>query len=338
MSNGEGESSSQEEIDINISNFSPIIAGVMILVAFFLVGSQFYQVVPPGTEGYKVTLGDVHDQELEPGLHLKKPFITSVDQLSTRTEAYTMSGKPGEGTKADSDSIEALTREGLNIEVDLTVRYHMNEGNAPRVYSNIGDQRAIQSKIVRPTIRSSVRSCSAKFSVNGIYSDKREQFSDCIANSTTDQFQEVKGFDVEKVQLRNVMLPNKVSSAIQEKEAAQQRIETKENQIQVEKMEKKRKIVEAQGIARSNQIIGSSLSKQYLSWYWIQEGLKKGDALYITGNPAQVPGASGLPQNSSAGTSSPLLTKDIGGDLGADLGNYTENQEGMYEGMNATAQ
>jgi len=174
--------------------------------------------------------------------------------------------------------------------------------------------------------------------VNGIYSDKREQFSDCIANSTTDQFQEVKGFDVEKVQLRNVMLPNKVSSAIQEKEAAQQRIETKENQIQVEKMEKKRKIVEAQGIARSNQIIGSSLSKQYLSWYWIQEGLKKGDALYITGNPAQVPGGSGLPENSSAGTSSPLLTKDIGGDLGADLGNYTENQEGMYEGMNATAQ
>lgn len=240
-----------------------------------------WQTVPEGTEGHISTFGEVSDEPLSPGLHLKVPWIQSIGTLSTRTEAYTMSSTANEGEKMQDDSIDALTTEGLNIKVDLTVRYHMNKGNAPRVYSNIGDMNAVTSKVVRPTIRSSVRSCSAKYSVNAIYSDKRDEFSDCISNRTNDQFQEIKGFDVEAIQLRNVMLPQKVRNAIQEKEATQQQIEQKQNQIEVERKERQRKVIEAKGIAESNQIIGQSLSDAYLKWYWIQEGLKKGDAMYV---------------------------------------------------------
>lgn len=254
-------------------------AGVVLFILLTIIGG--WAIVPPGQEGYMVTLGEVGDQPLDPGLHLKIPWIQSVGTLSTRTEAYTMSSTSNDGARMQDDSIGALTNEGLNIDVDLTVRYHMREGNAPRVYSDIGGQQAIASKVVRPTIRSAVRSCSAKYSVNAIYSDRRDEFSNCISNRTTDQFDQIQGFEVEAIQLRNVNLPPKVRDAIQEKEATQQQIEKTENQIEVEKRERKRKIIEAQGIAESNQIIGQSLSEAYLQWYWIQEGLQKGDAMYV---------------------------------------------------------
>ncbi len=61
------------------------------------------------------------------------------------------------------------------------------------------------------------------------------------------------------VLIRNINLPESVEKAIQAKREAKQETERMQFIVQKEKLEAMRKQVEAQGIAKANQIIGQSL-------------------------------------------------------------------------------
>lgn len=256
-----------------------IISGIFVLL-LIITALGGWVVVDEGERGVYTRFGEVRGT-VDPGFHFKIPFVDSVTTYEVRTQAYTMSETAGEGDVNRDDAIDALTNEGLNVRIDMTVRYHINPSEVGEIYTSVGrSERQVVERIVRPTSREAVRSCSAQYSVEGIYSDQRDDFSNCVEGNINDDFSE-KGLVMETVQVRNIMLPQKVRTAIQEKQTAQERIEKKQKELEIAKLEKKRKIIEAGGIAESNQIIGESLSRQYLKWYWIQEGLEKGDAIYV---------------------------------------------------------
>jgi len=79
------------------------------------------------------------------------------------------------------------------------------------------------------------------------------------------------------------------SEAIEEKLTAEQQIEKRRFEVEVETQEANRKRVEAQGIADSNEIIANSLTQNYLTWYWIQNLDSHNSVIYV---PI---GESGLP-------------------------------------------
>jgi len=274
--------SEDQEIDPEaVASFVRKAVTAIIVLAVIVTALGAYYHVNSGERAVVTRFGKVRG-ESGPGPHFKIPFIDAVHYYEVRTQAYTMSSSKNEGQKAlRDDSIQALTSEGLNIKVDMTTRFHIQPSRVDYIYSNIGpNQRAVIERIVRPTARTAARSCSARYSVEGIYSSQRDDFTNCIREQIAGDFKS-KGLVVEAIQVRNVMLPQKVRNAIQDKQATQQKVAQKRKELQIESLEKRRKVIEAQGIAKSNHIIGQSLTPQYLRWYWIQEGLQKGDAIYV---------------------------------------------------------
>ncbi len=241
-----------------------VISAVIIVILAILVGS--IRIIPPGYVGVQVLLGKVQGRILQSGIHLVIPIV-NVNKMSVRTQEYTMSSMKEEGLRKGDDAIIALTKDGLSISLDLTVWFKLEEIEAGVVYETIGPDYI--DKIVRPAIRTAIRDAAVNYNVTEIYSTKRSELSDGIFENLFDGLQE-KGIFIDRVLLRNIVLPQKVKSAIDDKIAAEQDAQKMEYVLQKEEKEKERKLIEAEGIANANRTIKASLSTQYLQWYYVQ--------------------------------------------------------------------
>ncbi len=238
---------------------------MLIILIILLLALSFVRIVPPGYVAVQVSFGSVLNATLENGIHFVMPYVNFVI-LDVRWTEYTMSGISREGRYSGDDAIKVLTQEGLEIALDMTAIYRLDAKKAQRVYQEIGPN--YEQKIVRPILRTAIRDVGARYSVKDIYSDKRTEISDQIIDVINEPLKE-KGIEIDKILLRNVNLPEKIKEAIENKQAAEQKIQEMQNQIMISEKEADRKRAEARGIADANRIIGLGLTRRYLEWYRI---------------------------------------------------------------------
>jgi len=248
-----------------------IIIGIVVVLM-----STMTVIVDPGHVGVYELFGDVDDDEWQPGLHFKNP-LAKVTQMSVRTQDYTMSYTKGEGAKYEADVISALTKEGLTVELDMTVLYSLTPDKASDVYNTVGTNYV--DVIVRPQIRTAIRDVVALYDAKQIYSEERQAIALQIFEEMKPVLSE-RGIILEKVLLRHVQIPDELTKAIEQKLTAEQNIAKKAFEVEEAKQEADRKREEASGIADANEIIADSLSDAYLRWYWIGQ-LEKSNVYYV---------------------------------------------------------
>ena len=248
----------QKKVGIGLGGF------VAIFIALVILGKCIV-IIPPGKVGVVVLLGKVRPNPIMSGLHIINPLVNVV-KMSVRTEEHTMSIAPSEGYRKGDDAIDALTSEGLKVRLDLTAWYRLIGEKAPNVYETIGPN--YESKIVRPALRTAIRDAVVKYTAAGIYGKQREQVILDI-ESILSKLTENRGILIEKILLRNVILPKRLMDAIDIKLAAEQEAQKMEWVLLKETKEKERKTVEAEGLKQANRIIASGLTDKYLKWYRI---------------------------------------------------------------------
>ncbi|MBT3356557.1 prohibitin family protein [bacterium] len=238
--------------------------------------------IDAGETGVYSLFGKVKDKELSSGLHIVNP-LGVVTRMNIRTDEYTMSVIRGEGRKQGIDSIAALTKEGLSIDLDITVLYHLDEEEAARVYRTVGLE--YEEKVIRPEIRSSIREIIAQYEAKDVYSEKREEANKKLKD-TLDIKLKKRGIVLEDVLLRNVQLPVNLARTIQEKLQAEQESQKYEFIIEKETKEKQRKIIEAEGQREAQTIINESLSSNYLYYLYIKDLKDRQGTIYVPTNPS----------------------------------------------------
>ncbi len=240
-------------------------------LAAILIIASIIRIVPPGRVGVQILFGRVLTKAtLNEGLNIVNPFIT-LEIMTVRTQAYTMSLATEEGQRRGDDAIASLTKDGLEVKMDLTVWYHLDPLEAANVFQKIGSDYV--AKIVRPASRTAIRNTTVKYQAVAIYSEKREEVQDEINISLEKDLSE-RGIVLEKVLLRNISLPLKVKGAIEAKLEAEQDAQKMEFVLLKEVKEADRKKIEAGGIAKAQQIIAQSLigerGRAYLSWKYLE--------------------------------------------------------------------
>jgi regulator of protease activity HflC (stomatin/prohibitin superfamily) len=244
--------------------------GGFILAGIFIIASLL-RIVPPGAVAVQVLFGKVlTGSTLSEGLNIVNPFV-DLEIMTIRTQAYTMSIAVEEGQRYGDDAITSLTKDGLEVAMDLTVWYHLEASEAANVFQKIGADYV--DKIVRPAARTAIRNTTVKYNAVEIYSEKREEVQTEINTSLARDFQE-RGIVLEKVLLRNIKLPAKVKNAIEAKLEAEQDAQKMEFVLLKEIKEADRKKIEATGIAEAQRIIAQSLigerGRAYLSWKYLE--------------------------------------------------------------------
>ncbi|MCH7471334.1 prohibitin family protein [bacterium] len=254
-----------------------------IAMGIFVVAIFGYSIVIVPV-GYRMVLFNRFSKEfadpLKPGIGLVLPGIFERHRYDVRILAYTMSSIILEGDIQRADSIEVLSSDGLKMDLDITVRYRINDDGLNELHATVGEDYV--GKIIRPEARAAIRHVFAQYEATEAYSTKREAVEDDLAIRLGAALAP-KNVILDEVLLRNIQLPPTVVAAIEDKKAAQQEAERMLYVLEKEEQEKKRKIIEAEGDAEQIRIRQDALaaSPDYLNWFAI-EALNDNVQLVIT--------------------------------------------------------
>ncbi len=240
-------------IDVNPSSFfrfgGALVIGALLLV--LLYASVAY--VPAGHVGVLTSFGRVTGEVLPEGTHFVSPFKINTT-LSIRTQSR-------------EEHTSTPSSEGLNLEIDTTLIYHLNPQKAANVFQTIGAQYA--STIIEPSLRSTIRDTTAGHSANTLYSSARSQVENEIREGLRSSL-EPRGIIIEGVLLRDIQLPHALRASIEAKQQAEQESLAMNFRLQKERQEADRKRIEAQGIHDFQQIVSQGISAQLLEWKGIE--------------------------------------------------------------------
>jgi regulator of protease activity HflC (stomatin/prohibitin superfamily) len=252
-----------------------IFIAAALLIAFILMKS--FVIIPAGYVGVKSLFGKVDPDALPAGFHLLNPLM-AVEKMSVRTQELT------------EESV-VPSREGLSVNLDVTLLYALVPERAAEVYRTIGSDYT--QVVLEPQFRSVIRGATAGYDAKALYTSERE----VIANEMMTHLEPLltsRGIRVEKILLRSMTLPPILSQAIEKKLEAEQQAEQMKFVLDRERQEADRKRVEAEGIADFQKKVADGLTETYLKW----KGIEATQKLAESGNSKIViigAGKSGLP-------------------------------------------
>ena len=267
---------SSEYEPTNVRSFRNISGGACLVLSLLCFARSCLCVIPLGNVGVQTVFGKMQSRMLKEGLNLKSP-LAHVHRMTVQTQSYTMSIVQEEGEKSKPDSIKVLSKDNLEVEMDLTVLYSLVPGDAQLIYQNIGGTEQYVEKLVRPSIRTAIRNSASKFEASILMSSGRATAEADIQKSMEDSFRNFfskKGIPVgvicEQVLLRNVQPPATLKAAIEDKLSKEQQKDAMEFVLDTEKKKAEQRIIEAKGLAESQLIIDKTLTPEYLQWKYIE--------------------------------------------------------------------
>lgn len=211
-------------------------------------------VIRPGEVGVKQTLGKLNDQPVEEGVRFFNPFTTTFIRVPIRTTNV-------------EQTLLLPSKEGLTITAEVSVLYNIEKDQAPNIIKDIG--KNYERNVLINTLRSAAANISAEYFAKDMHSTRRSEIERSIQDKMNEVLSE-KGFDVQAVLLKSINLPDRLSSAIEDKLRAEQQFQEMEFVVQRELKEADRKRAEAEGIRDAQAIINQGLTPLLIQYQSIQ--------------------------------------------------------------------
>jgi len=217
-----------------------------------LISILFQQcaIVRPGQIGIRQQLGVIKGVPIQQGVRIYNPFISRIVKINVRTvEIF--------------NNLPLPTKEGLSINAEISLLYHVKPEAANDVYTKFGTN--YQEVMVLSNFRATAREISARYYAKELYATERKKVENEIAEDLRASIAQY-GFVVDAVLLKDIILPPQMVQAIQDKVVAEQAVLKMEFIIQQQQKEAQRRIIEAEGIRRAQNIIDSSLTTKLLQY------------------------------------------------------------------------
>lgn len=226
--------------------------GILLIMAAIL-GFASIASVDSGHVGVLTLFGRVTGEVLSEGIHFVNPFKTN-HEMSIRTQEI-------------KESASVPSSEGLVMNLDTSLIFHLNAERAAEVFQKIGINYA--EVLIEPNLRAAIREATAAHTANALYTGEREMVAKQIREQLTSLLSK-RGFVVESVLLRDIQLPSTLKASIEAKQQAEQEALAMNFRLQKERQEAERKRIEAQGIRDFQQIVAQGISPQLLEWKGIE--------------------------------------------------------------------
>src|SRR6266851_6336136 len=151
---------------------SPVLQRLSLGIAAFLVVILLFASVTrvqSGHVGVLTLFGRVTGEVLPEGIHLISPFKTN-NETSIRTQEI-------------KESASVPSSEGLVMNLDTSLIYHLDPEKAAEVYQKIGPN--YMAVLVEPNLRAAIREATASHTANALYSGERELVAKKIRDQLT---------------------------------------------------------------------------------------------------------------------------------------------------------
>ncbi|OCL92000.1 SPFH domain-containing protein [Aliarcobacter thereius] len=282
-------------------------AGLLYLV-IIIIGALFlfkpFVIIESGQVGIKATTGKYDKEPLNPGFHFYIPVIQKVIVVDTKVRLLTYMSTQNIGSFDQSiknnPAINVLDSRGLPISIELTVQYNIIANGVPETIATWGP--SWEDKIVNQVVGEVSRSVLGGYNAEVLpmkRNDVAESLDRLIKEKVTERSK--NAVIVESVQLKEIVLPEKIKEQIEKVQIANQESERVRYEVLRAKQEAEKRAalasgeaeakrieaqgkadavtIEAQAQAKANKLISQSLTPHLLQMQQIEVQGRFNDAL-----------------------------------------------------------
>lgn len=171
--------------------------------------------IDPGEVGIEVQFGVIQGGVKGPGMYAS--LFSNFEAMSVQTQTYTMAGA---GTEGHGDgSVSVLSRDQLQVSLDVSVMFHLEGDHAIAVYRTYGV--GYDDRVVHPLVRTAVRDAASEFNAVDLI-DRRadlqtrmtELVRTTLANTLDRRHVNTGAIVIDNILIRNIDLPDSIDEAI----------------------------------------------------------------------------------------------------------------------------
>lgn len=210
---------SPKDIPKNLISPARIAAILLATVAAALVWTSVYTV----NEGHVgiVKRFSKATAQVDPGLHVKIPFIDSVEEIEVRQRKTT-------------ENLFAATSNQLPVDATVSVNWTVDRSSAMDLFIQYGGLHQFESRILDPKLRSSAKAAISRFSASELIRNRQAAVNE-IMEDMADAL-ETFPVTVNSPQIENIGFPEPYLDAVQEKERARENAEREKHTLEQQRL------------------------------------------------------------------------------------------------------
>ena len=233
-----------------------MIIGIGLLCAVLFFGCQATTRVDAGHVGIRVKLAGsdrgVQDMPVVTGWVVYNPITEQIVIFPTSVQNVVWTSNVHEGRPVD-ESITFSSSEGVNVNADVGLSFHIEPSLAPRLYGRFrqNDMLALADGYVRNTVREAFNDVTSKMAVQDIYGAGKSKMISDVTGKIRDVLGK-DGFVIDQLTINGALrLPQNVADAINRAMEATQNAIQSENKVRQVKAEAEQAITQAHGQAEA---------------------------------------------------------------------------------------
>ncbi|WP_394199967.1 SPFH domain-containing protein [Shewanella waksmanii] len=200
--------------------------GIVGALAAITVLFQTLYTVDEGHVGIIKRFGEATEQ-VNPGLHVKIPFVDKVEVLEIRT-------------RKNSEKLNASTHEQMPVTAEVSINWTVNRDQAFDLFKSYGGLSQFESRILDPKLRSAAKDALARYKAEEIIQNRGQ----VIAQIEDVLIEEMKAYPVklDSAQLENLGLPQKYIQSIETKQTEKNLAAAEKHRLERQNLEAQREV------------------------------------------------------------------------------------------------
>jgi regulator of protease activity HflC (stomatin/prohibitin superfamily) len=226
------------------------VAGVLALALLAVPTMITY--INPGHVGIVIHRagGGVDRTPWGPGLHLRNPLLTAVEEYPTFMQTLVLTRGNTEGSPAN-DEINVNSQEGQPLSVDVSMSFELDPVKVPQLYQTFRtDIATIQHGYIKQTIRQALQEVIGSEQIADIIGPKKAAAVARAQGLIAERLQPY-GIVVKQFTLNELRAPETVLQAINAKNVMQQQALTAQNELQKNTFQAQGDSIKAAGRAKA---------------------------------------------------------------------------------------
>ena len=232
-----------------IARLAGIALGLLVLLLLVPTAVTY---VNPGHVGIVIhrTGGGVDPRALGPGLHMRNPLTTGIEEYPTFMQTLVLTRASTEGSR-DNDEINVNSVEGQPLSLDVSMSFELDPTKVPALYSTFRtDIATIQHTYVKQAIRQALQEVVGNEEIAAIIGPKKAEVTGRVTKSL-EQRLDPYGISVKQFTINELRAPPAVIEAINQKNVMQQQALTSQNELQKNQFQAQGDSIKAAGRAKA---------------------------------------------------------------------------------------
>lgn len=233
-------------------NIRRVVGVIAALVVALILLPTMVTYVNPGYVGIVIHRagGGVDKTALGPGLHLKNPLATGIEEYPVYMQTLVLAKNAVEGSPANEE-INVNSKEGQPLSLDVSMSFELDQDKAPLLYSTFRrDIGSIQHGYVKQTIRQALQEVIGDEEIAAVIGPKK---ADAVNRTQLLLSQRLAqyGIVVKQFTINELRAPQAVIEAINQKNVMQQQALTAQNELQKNTFQAQGDSIKAAGHAKA---------------------------------------------------------------------------------------